>query len=278
MKRTLLVLAALLCALPARAAQDVRLWHSLDAALAEQLERFAGEYNAAQAEFRVRVEPLPKSGTKRLQRLSLPLNTARPVLYYNRDAFQRAKLNPSFTPKTWYEMAAVLGALADAGQSCAYTTAWPAWVMLENSGGSFSRQIMVRWTSMLATWEKSGFFSYSGRSNEAEGRFATGECAVLTSSSASREDLLRRAPFWLGVAPLPYYDDAGISSRAMPASAPSVWVERQTVGVASFFAFIAGRAAQGRREREAMEEELEAVWRGDKTAPDALNAYSRKLK
>jgi len=54
-----------------------------------------------------------------------------------------------------------------------------------------------------------------------------------------------------------------------------VWAERQTVGVTSFFAFLATRAARARREREALEVQLEAVWRGDKTALDALNALGR---
>jgi len=262
----------------AQAQSEVRLWHVLDAAMAAQLERLAVEYNTAQDEFQVQLTPMRGAGAKGLRRLALPLNTARPVLYYNRDAFRRAKLNPQAAPKTWYEMAGVLGSLAEAGQSCAYTTAWPAWVMLENSGGALSRQLMVRWTSMLATWEKSGFFSYSGRANEAELRFAAGECAVLTSSSASRTELAKQARFELGVAPLPYYDDAGVVSRALPASGPAVWVERQSVGVTNFFAFVATRAAQARRERDILEEELEAVWRGDKSALDALDAYSGKTK
>jgi len=262
----------------AQAQSEVRLWHVLDAAMAAQLERLAVEYNTAQDEFQVQLTPMRGAGAKGLRRLALPLNTARPVLYYNRDAFRRAKLNPQAAPKTWYEMAGVLGSLAEAGQSCAYTTAWPAWVMLENSGGALSRQLMVRWTSMLATWEKSGFFSYSGRANEAELRFAAGECAVLTSSSASRTELAKQARFELGVAPLPYYDDAGAVSRALPASGPAVWVERQSVGVTNFFAFVATRAAQARRERDILEEELEAVWRGDKSALDALDAYSGKTK
>ena len=35
---------------------------------------------------------------------------------------------------------------------------------------------------------------------------------------------------------------------------------------------------QERRERDILEEELEAVWRGDKSALDALDAYSGKTK
>ena len=266
MFRALLIGTVLLCAARAQAA-DVRLWHALDPAMAAQLERLAGEYNDVQREFRVR---LLKGELPNGVRLALPVNTARPVLYFNREAFRRAKVDP---PKTWYEMAGVLGSLAESGQSCAYTTAWPAWVMLENSGGELSRQLMVRWTSMLASWEKSGFFSYSGRANEAESRFAAGECAVLTSSSASGSELAKQARFELGVAPLPYYDDAGVVSRVLPASAPAVWVERQSVGVTNFFAFLATRAAEARRRREILEEELEAVWRGGKSAPEALDAY-----
>ena len=240
-----------------------------------QLERLAEQYNASQDEFEVRLERVKRPPRKGV-RLPLPLNTARPVLYYNRDAFRVARLNPGKPPKTWYEMAAMLDSLAQAGQSCGYTTAWPAWVMLENSGGELSPQLMVRWTSMLATWEKSGFFSYSGRANEAEARFAKGECAVLTSSSASRNVLAKQAGFDLGVAPLPYYRDSGVVARALPASAPTVWVQSQSVGVTNFFAFLAQRSAQAYRERQLLEEELEAIWREGKSAPDALKSFQRR--
>jgi hypothetical protein len=277
MRRTLLVAIALLaCVRLAQAGEEVRLWHALDSAMATQLERLAAEYNARQGEFRVHVAPVPATGVKGLVRLGLPLNTARPVLYYNRDAFRRAKV--SAAPKTWYDMAGTLGRLSDSGERCAYTTSWPAWVMMENTGGAFSRQMMVRWTSMLATWERSGFFSYSGRANEAEARFAAGECAVLTSSSASLSELARRARFDVGVAPLPYYDDTGVMAQSLPPAGAAVWAERQSVGVTNFFAFLATRAAEARRTRDLMETELEAVWRGDKTALDALNAVSAKQK
>ena len=269
-------LAIFLCCAPlAHAAEEVRLRHALDPAMTAQLERLAAEYNATQEEFEVRLESVKRAPRKSV-RLPLPLNTARPVLYYNRDAFRRAKLNPRKAPKTWYEMVGVLDSLAQSGQSCAYTTSWPAWVMLENSGGELSPQLMVRWTSMLATWEKSGYFSYSGRANEAEARFAKGECAVLTASSASRRELSKQAGFDLGVAPLPYYADSTVVSRELPSSPPAVWAESQSVGVTNFFAFLATRAAQAYRERELLEEELEAVWRGGKSAPDALKSYESR--
>src|SRR5258706_6402880 len=119
------------------AAEQVRLRHALDQPMTLQLERLAAEYNTAQDEFEVELVRVRRAPARSV-RLALPLNTARPVLYYNRDAFRRAKLNPRKAPKTWYEMAGVLGALAQAGQSCASTTAGPAWVMPGNSGGTAS--------------------------------------------------------------------------------------------------------------------------------------------
>jgi len=256
----------------------VRLLHALDPAMAAQLERLAAEYNASQKEFQVGLAGVPETGPGRLQRLALPMNTARPVLYYNRDALRRARLDPGAPPRTWYDMPPLLSALAAAGERCPYTTSWPAWVLLENSGGVFSRQLMVRWTSILATWEQATWFSYSGRSDEGDARFTSGECAMLTTSSASRLDLARRARFDMGVAPLPYYDDAGVTSRELPVNAPAVWVETQSVGVTSFLAFLATHAADERRRREAMEVELEKVWREGKSAPDALQALTPKPK
>ena len=261
------------------AAEPVRLRHALDQAMAAQLERLAAEYNASQKEFQVELAGLPETGPGLLQRLALPMNTARPILYYNRDVFRVALLDPDAPPRTWYDMPAILAALAAVGERCPYTTSWPAWVLMENSGGVFSRQLMVRWTSILATWEQASWFSYSGRSDEGDARFISGECAMLTTSSASRLDLARRARFDMGVAPLPVYEDAhsdaGVRARELPVNAPAIWVDRQSVGVTSFLAFLATRASEERRRRVAMEIQLEKVWRGSETAPDALNALTR---
>src|SRR4051812_33468973 len=109
MARTLMFWLALCACAAAHAADDVRLWHALDANFAAQLERLAAQYNAAQSEFRVRLERFGRE-PERLVRLSLPINAERPVLFYNRDAFRRARLDPLAVPKTWYEMPGILGA------------------------------------------------------------------------------------------------------------------------------------------------------------------------
>ncbi len=176
--------------------------------------------------------------------LALPFNAATPVLFYNRDAFKKAKLDPANPPKTWYEMPTALGALRESGVNCPFTTAFPSWVLLENMSAwhnqefathhngmdsanarlNFNGRLMMRWISMLSSWLKSGYFVYAGRENEAEARFASGECAVLTSSSASYAEFRHNAKFDVGVAQLPYYDDFAGSPQNTLVGGASLWV------------------------------------------------------
>lgn len=287
--------------------------------------------------------------------LALPFTAATPVLYYNRDAFRQAQLDPELPPKTWYEVAKTLGVLIESGQSCGLTTAWQSWVLVENmsawhnqrfatqgngmasgAGASaarltFNTRLMVRWISMLATWHKAGYFTYSGRKDEAEARFASGECAMLTSSSVAYAGLRKRAGFDLGVAQLPYYDDFDDAPQNTLVGGSALWVlagasAAQYRGVASFFAYLSRPQVQAewhqrtgdlplttasyeltrkqgfytshpgqeiavrqllaqptedsggirlgrlRSIRGIIDEELESVWNGKKTALDALNA------
>ncbi len=120
---------------------------------------------------------------------ALPFTGATPVLYYNRDAFRQAGLDPAKVPHSWYDMPEILAALVEPGQRCALTTSWPSWVLVENMSAwhnqrfaaqgrlAFNTRLMVRWVATLASWHKAGYFTYSGRRDEAGARFASGECA-----------------------------------------------------------------------------------------------------
>ena len=161
------------------------------------------------------------------QLLALPFNISTPLLFYNKDVFRKAKLDPEQAPKTWYEMPKSMGALLEAGFECAYTTDWPSWVHIENMSTwhnqdfatkdngligldaslLFNTHLMVRHTSFLSSWARAGYFTYSGRTIEGGQRFAKGECAMVTASSASYADLRKEAKFDFGVASLPHYDD-----------------------------------------------------------------------
>jgi len=76
--------------------------------------------------------------------LAMPFNTTTPILYYNKDAFRHAGLDAERPPRTWYEMASVLGALVDSGMTCGYVTAWPAWVLIENMSVWHNQEFATR--------------------------------------------------------------------------------------------------------------------------------------
>ena len=196
--------------------------------------------------------------------LALPFNLSTPILFYNKDAFRRAKLDPEKPPATWYEMPKAMGELVDAGYPCVYTTVWPSWVQIENMstwhnqdfaskdnglGGLdakliFNTHLMVRHVSMLSSWARSGYFTYSGRRLEGEKRFAEGQCAMLTAASSSAADLRRAAKFDFGVAQLPYYDDVRGAPHHSLIGGAGLWAlagkkAPDYKGVAKFLAFLA---------------------------------------
>ncbi len=192
--------------------------------------------------------------------LALPLGRATPVLYYNRDVFRVAMLDPAKPPVTWYDMVPALAALVAAGSDCALTMAWPASTLLENMAAwhnqafatdrlMFNNRLAVRWVSTLATWQKSGYFSYASRRGEAEARFVAGECALLAASSGSYDELRRRAGFDLGIAQFPYYDDFDSAPLNTLPSGAALWVmagrpAADYAGVARFLEFFARPAVQ----------------------------------
>ena len=187
--------------------------------------------------------------------LALPVGRSTPVLYWNRDAFRVAMLDPRKAPATWYEMVATLAALVQSGSDCALTLAWPASAMLENMAAwhnqafatdrlVFNNRLAVRWVSTLATWKQSGYFTQATRRDEAESRFASGECAVLVASSGNYADLRSRAKFELGIAQFPYYDDFDSAPLNTLSSGTALWVmagrpKAEYAGVAQFLAFFA---------------------------------------
>ncbi|WP_211364226.1 extracellular solute-binding protein [Propionivibrio limicola] len=195
------------------------------------------------------------------QLMALPVAYSTPVLYINREAFRKAGLDPDKPPKTWFEAQEVAGKLADAGNACPFTTSWPAWVLLDNlsawngaetSDGSgklaFNGLVQVKHVAMMATWYKSKYFSYFGRRDEADRRFANGECGMLTSSSSLYASFADKK-LDVGVATLPYHDDVYGAPKATLADGASLWVASglkpaETKGVAKFVNYVLGPEVQ----------------------------------
>ena len=193
---------------------------------------------------------------------ALPVAFSTPVLYVNKEVFRKAGLDPESPPKTWAEMQNVAGKLSDAGVQCPYTTSWPAWVLIDNVSAwngaavndakgnlAFNGLLQIKHVAMMATWYKSKYFSYFGRRDEADRRFANGECGMLTSSSALYSTLPEKSKVDMVVAPLPYHDDVYGAPQNTLADGASLWVAdglkpAETKAVARFVNYVLGPEVQ----------------------------------
>src|SRR5829696_4683862 len=70
--------------------------------------------------------------TAKGEMLSFPFNSSSTVMWYNKDSFRKAGLNPDQPPKTWPEVFEAAKKLKAAGHStCGFSNAWVTWVNLE---------------------------------------------------------------------------------------------------------------------------------------------------
>jgi sn-glycerol 3-phosphate transport system substrate-binding protein len=164
-----------------------------------------------------------------------------PVLFYNRDAFRKAGLDPDQAPKTWWEVQAAAAALFKAGYGCPLTSSRFSWVHVENLSSQHGEPVTakngksekllvnamvnVKHIALLSSWYKSSYFHYYGPSGEADAKFASGECAMLTGESSSVAGFAQSAKFEVGAAALPHYDDVyGVKPTEVQADGAALWV------------------------------------------------------
>ena len=198
------------------------------------------------------------------QMLSFPFNSSTTVFYYNADAFAKAGLDPNRAPATWPEVMAAAAKIKAAGAStCGFTTGWQSWVQLESfsawhntafatkengfAGNDpklvFNGPLQIKHIGNMQDWAKKGYFTYAGRKNEPEAKFYSGECAMLTSSSAAYGTIKQNAKFKFTVAPLPYYADVAGAPQNTIIGGASLWVmggksKDEYKAVAKFFTFL----------------------------------------
>jgi sn-glycerol 3-phosphate transport system substrate-binding protein len=207
--------------------------------------------------------------------LSMPFNSSTPVFYVNKDAFKKAGLDPEKAPKTWKEFAVAAAKLKASGQQCVYSTGWPAWVHVENFSawhnlpigtqengiGGFNTEFKVNspqhvaHIEMLADFVKKGWMTYSGRRNEAEARFFSGECAMVTSSSAAQANIRRNAKFEFSVNFLPYNDEIKGAPQNSIIGGASLWVfagkkPEEYKGITKFFSYLSRPEVQAKWHQE----------------------------
>jgi sn-glycerol 3-phosphate transport system substrate-binding protein len=195
--------------------------------------------------------------------LSMPFNSSTAIVYWNKDAFQKAGLDPEKPPKAWPETFAVAKKLKAGGANCAVVPAWITWTQLEQFNAwhnlplatkangldgpdtelVFNTPVMAKHIAALAEAIKDKSFDYGGRTNEAEGRFISGDCAMIQTSSGFYGNVKANAKFAFGLTELPYYPDISGAPQNSIIGGASLWVmagkkPEEYKGIAKFFTYL----------------------------------------
>ena len=195
--------------------------------------------------------------------LSFPFNSSTPVLYYNKDLFKKAGLDPNSPPKTWPEVGAAAAKLQAAGVPCGFTSEWPSWINIENLSawhnvpiatqangfGGFNTElkingpVQVKHLAQLAEWQKTKLFDYGGRGAAAQPKFISQECGMEFASSATRLGIVTNLKAEAGTAMLPYWPDTPGAPQNSIIGGATLWVLKgqkteDYKGVAKFFSYL----------------------------------------
>src|SRR3954451_2718537 len=203
--------------------------------------------------------------------LSMPFNSSTAIVYWNKDAFTKAGLDPEKPPKTWPETFAIAKKLKAGGANCGVVPAWISWTQIEQFSAwhnlpiatkangldgadtelKFNTPVMAKHIAALAEAIKDKSFDYGGRGNEAEGRFLSGDCAMIQTSSRVYGNVAADAKFGFGLTELPYYPDIAGAPQTSIIGGASLWVmagkkPEEYKGVAKFLKYLSSPDLQQR--------------------------------
>ncbi len=170
---------------------------------------------------------------------SMPFNSSTAVMWYNKDAFRKAGLDPDKPPTTWDDVLKAAQAIkakidADQGKPDAdkvmagieipCTSSWLSWIQLEQYSAlhnipfaskadgfegldtqlEINSKDHVKHMARLLEMSKDGTFKYTGRDNAPDQLLVSGKTGIHFNSSGMRGDLVKSAKFDWGEAYLPY--------------------------------------------------------------------------
>jgi sn-glycerol 3-phosphate transport system substrate-binding protein len=194
---------------------------------------------------------------------SMPFNSSTPILFYNKDEFQKAGLDPTKPPQTWKQVEEYSKKLIASGASkCGFSTGWPSWVQIENMHALhdqpfatkhngfdgldvellINREFGVKHMAQLVAWQKENVFSYGGRRGDADPKFLSGECAMYMQSSSLIGGFTKGASFKWATGQLPHYGAPYKRATSIIGGA-TLWVMKgkpaiENRGTARFLKFI----------------------------------------
>jgi len=197
---------------------------------------------------------------------SMPFNSSTAIMWYNKDAFAKAGLDPDAPPKTWDEVIAAARKLKAANATAVpVTTSWPTWIQYEqysaihdlpfstkaNGFAGLDTELKinspahVKHTTRLMEMAKEGLFRYAGRDNAPDPLFPSGEAAIAFASAGLRGRVAQEAKFAWADAVLPYDPEIKADPINGVIGGASLWVmtapsrkPEEYKAVAEFFRFL----------------------------------------
>ncbi len=198
---------------------------------------------------------------------SMPFNSSTAVMWYNKDAFRKAGLDPEKPPVTWADVEAATRTIKEKSAApIASTTSWPAWIQWEQYSAihnlpfatkadgfdgldaelKVNSKPHVKHVDRLLRMAKEGTFKYAGRDTAPDPLLISGDAAISFGSSAARGNLVKSAKFEWGEAYLPFDPEIIKTPINSIIGGASLWVmtapsrsPAEYKAVASFLQFLA---------------------------------------
>jgi sn-glycerol 3-phosphate transport system substrate-binding protein len=187
--------------------------------------------------------------------LSFPYNSSSPILYYNKDIFEKAGLDPKPAQDLGRGVRGARQIKESGAAPCGYTSTWLTWITSRTSrpgttswasnenglAGDARAEDQRRRRSSSSTSRRSPTWPRTAPSSMAAAprkpsRSSSGECGILTESSGGLGDIVKSGMNY-GIGQLPYDETAeGAPQNTIPGGASALGDGRQV-----------GRDLQGRR-------------------------------
>jgi sn-glycerol 3-phosphate transport system substrate-binding protein len=195
---------------------------------------------------------------------SMPFNSSTAIIYYNKEVFQKAGLDPSKPPATFKDVEEMGRKIVASGAArAAITFGWPSW-MLEQSHAlanrlyadhdngrngratrvlfneGFGVEVLTRWKR----WADEKLLAYGGREYAPNRAFLSGEVAMLMQSTSQVTTIEKAAKFPVGTGFLPRIEGQPAGKSVIGGA--SFWVlkgkgrtPQEIDGIVKFFKFVA---------------------------------------
>jgi len=192
---------------------------------------------------------------------SMPFNSSTAMLYYNKDLFKAAGLDPDKPPTTWKEMEEYGEKILASGVvDHVYSTGWPSWIYeqtlsyhnhlyADNDNGRAGLATKVVFNDdfghmVFDTWirlHNKGIYIYGGAEYSANSAFKASQIAMLIQSTSSLAGILKASEFKVGTSFLPRFEGYPVGNSIIGGG--SLWVtkgqsEEELRGVWEFLKYI----------------------------------------